>query len=184
MTARGSITVQTSGDNATLYADAQQCSAWLTRAEGPVKLPSVVANAIVFYRASLAKCLTCQAGERCATHGTAALRPPSERTDVDTESVRRITHIYFACFAEARGTRPTFTDRDGAAVKQLIRVAGAERAEQAIRAAFSDSYWKSKATIATIAADPSRHLGDVKPSATKGTLQADSGFDGGGREVR
>jgi hypothetical protein len=183
MTARGSITVQTSGDNASLYADAQQCSAWLTRAEGPVKLPSVVANAIVFYKTAVAKCLTCQAGERCSVHGTAALRPPAERPDVDYDAVRRVTQAYFACFTEARGARPTFTDRDGAAVKQLIRVAGTDRAEQAIRNAFSDTYWKGKATISTIASDPSRHLGDSKIAA-KGSLQADSGYESAAREVR
>lgn len=173
----GAITVKVE-----VYPDAQQCAAWLSKAEGAVKLPGAVANAIVFYRASMARCLRCQAGERCDIHGTDALRPPTQ-PDVATEDFQRITHTYFACFTEARGQRPTFTTRDGAAVKQLIRAAGVERAEAALRAAFEDPYWRGKATIATIAADPSRFLGDAK-AGVKTTLQPDSGFESRGEEVR
>lgn len=181
---RGSITVQTNGENASLYADAQQSASWLTQAERrPVKLTGAVANAIVFYRASMAKCIACQAGQKCDVHGTDALRPPTAQSDVATEDFQRITHTYFACFTEARGERPTFSASDGTAVKRLIKAAGVERAEQAIRAAFSDSYWRSKATIATIASDPSRHLGAANGS-TRSTLQADSGFEGHGKEIR
>jgi hypothetical protein len=182
MTTRGSITVQTGGANASLHADAQQCATWLTRAEGPVKLPATVANAIVFYRASMAKCLTCQSGQRCDAHGTQALRPPPAIDEPAGEDCRRITSVYFACFTEARGQAPIFGNPEGAAVKRLITAAGVDRAEQAIRGAYSDSYWRDKSTILTISADPSRHIGNA-PSK-KASLQADSGFQSTAKEVR
>lgn len=171
--------------DATAYADAQQLAAWLSRAEGPVKLPRVGSNALAFYHAAVAKCPCCQAGAVCTIHGSAALQPSSAADGKGPSGAdyQRVTSAYFAHFTKARGMQPTFRDAEGAAVKHLIVANGVERAERAIVAAFADPFWRSKATIITIAADPSRHLGDAPIQAKQTTLQADSGFQGG-REVR
>ena len=174
----GAITVRTE-----VYPEAQQCAAWLSRAEeGAIKLPATVANAIVFYHAAMAKCLKCQSGQRCEIHGTEALRPSATEPDIPAEQFQRITSVYFACFAEVRGQRPTFGPREGVAVKRLVREAGVDRAESAIRSAFADPYWRNKSTILTIASDPSKHLGNG--ALVKSTLQADSGFESHAKEVR
>lgn len=176
------VTIPVTADRA---AEVQSAAATLTRAEGKSrKPPDVGRNALVFYLRSVRACLTCQAGSVCHVHGTLALRPEAaaavDEIGPSHADIRRVTSLYFGLFKETRGEAPAFGQREGKAVKDLVAAVGLERAESAIRSAFSDAFWKDRATICTIATDPSRHLGGAAPaSAKRGSLQADSGFVGG-----
>jgi hypothetical protein len=73
-----------------------------------------------------------------------------------------VVAAYFESFERARGSKPIFGARDGASVKALLeKCAGsADRAIEVIRSAFAGDPFKAKnATIASIAADPSKYLG-------------------------
>lgn len=99
-----------------------------------------------------------------------------------------VVDAYFAAFEAYRGTKPTFGARDGAAVKSLLAQCAnnASRAIEVIRSAFTGEPWLAdRATIALIAADPSKYLGKAKPSGTglqRGLQKfvANGDYDGGG----
>jgi len=159
--------------------------ALLTKAEGKRRNhKDALRNAFAFYVVSISHCISCRAHSKCSVHGTAALRPdadkkPEKDTSVDPEQLTLLRDVYFLLFAEARGERPSFGDREGKAIKDLLRAEGFDRAKKAIVTAFADEFWRSKATICTIAADPSRHLGEPSQKSQGGSLQRDSGFQGG-----
>lgn len=167
------------------YGEAQKAAATLTTAEGaPRKMPDVGRNAIAFYLAEMAKCFSCSSGVECPVHGTAALRPEDAVPDVNPAEHVRLKRAYLESFRVARGEDAVFGGKEAHAISDLIRTLGIERAEAAVVGAFRDHFWRSKATILSIAADPSRHLGTVAASATstpipRSSLQPDSGFRGG-----
>lgn len=164
---------------------AADCVAMLTKAEGKRRNhKDVLRNAFAFYVASISHCISCRAGSRCEVHGTAALRPdadkkPEKDTSVDPAEFTLLRDVYFLLFTEARRERPSFGAREGKALKDLLKAEGFDRAKKAIVAAFADEFWRGKATILTIALDPSRHLGEASQKKQGGSLQRDSGFQGG-----
>lgn len=91
--------------------------------------------------------------ERCAPPA-----PPAPAIDGSPEYVETV-RAYFEAYKGARGVTPVFRSREGAAVKRMIAAIGVDKSKEAIRGAYSDPFWKPKATILTIASDPSRHLG-------------------------
>lgn len=166
-------------------AAAADCVAMLTKAEGKRRNhKDVVRNAFAFYIASISHCISCRAGSKCTVHGTAAVRPdadkkPEKDASIDPEQLSLLRDVYFLLFTEARGERPSFGDREGKALKDLLKAEGFERAKKAVVAAYGDEFWRGKATIRTIASDPSRHLGEPSQKKQGGSLQRDSGFQGG-----
>ncbi len=178
------VTIPVTPDRA---AEVQHVAAMFTRAEGKSrKPPDIGRNAIVYYMRCVKACLTCQSGGVCQVHGTLALRPESAVAPEDGPSaadIAKVNTLYFGLYSEARGEAPAFGPREGKAVKSLIVAVGAERAMSAIRAAFADTFWRGKVTITVISQDPSRFLGTVPDARPRGSLQADSGFQGG-KEVK
>lgn len=172
-----------------IASDLHSAAGNLTRAEQVHrKLPHVVLLAVSFYLAEVKKCLACISGTRCNIHGTDAIRPPATKeNDADlpsSEDKRLVIATYSAQFAEARGLRPAIGAKEGKAANDLVRAVGAQSACEAIRSAFADPFWKSKATLLSIAADPSRHLGTVAATPKTTSLQPDSGYNSRGKEVR
>jgi hypothetical protein len=158
----------------------------LTKAEGTKRgVPDVVRNAVAFYEQSVARCLPCQSGTPCAAHGTAALQPepPKPPSDVNHSERAAVLKCYRDSFNEARGEPPSVSAREAKAAGDLLTRAGSlDAALRVIRAAFASPYWRSKATLLSIAADPSRHLGATdarQPQLIRSSLQADSGYEGG-----
>jgi hypothetical protein len=93
-----------------------------------------------------------------------------ERTPEQKAEHSRVTKHYFAAFKATRGVDPVFTGREAATVYQLIDKTGVERAIAAITRAYENKFTRDLATIASIAADPSKHLG--KQEATTSSFQA------------
>lgn len=77
-----------------------------------------------------------------------------------------VVAAYSTHFEAARGTKPAFDAKDGRHINQLLaRMGGdADRAISVIRAAFTADPFKARnATIATIAADPSKYVTATQP---------------------
>lgn len=170
---------------ATMYADMNEAAGRLTRAEKASRdARDIGRNLLVIGLETVRRCMVCAASMKCDLHGTEAVSllrgneaaPESESEVVDGAQYRKLVDAYFAAFESARGERPTFDGADGTAAKKLLRKLGIKRAIQVIKGAYSHKLHKTMATIRTIASDPSKHLGT---DAGGGTLQADSGFDGG-----
>lgn len=160
----------------------QRRAAAMTQAEKTLcKVPDFVRNAVAFYCQEQDRCLSCCSGVLCQVHGTATLRPPepSDAIHVSAEDIQRVTAIYFGRFTQARGIRPQFDAAEGRAVKSLISRMGVDDACKAIEHAFADAFWRQRATILSIAADPSRHMGNGSKAQPRTSLQADSGYQGG-----
>ena len=172
-----------------MASDLHSAAGLLTRAErAHRKLPHVVSLALAFYLAETKKCVACVSGTRCDIHGTDAVRPPVAKDDdadsPSSEDTRLVIATYSAQFTEARGLRPSIGAREGKAANELVRAVGAQSACEAIRSAYADPFWKGKATLLSIAADPSRHLGTVAATPKATSLQPDSGYESNGKEVR
>lgn len=71
----------------------------------------------------------------------------------------QLVEYYFEQFTAARGVKPPFDGRDGKAAKTLLGQCGLEGARNAVRGAFSDEWWRTKATIRSIAAEPAKFIG-------------------------
>lgn len=172
------ITITTSFEE---LSDLQSRAARMTQAEkARCNVPEFVRNAIAFYSAEQDRCLSCSANTPCQVHGTKVLRPAvAAESDVSTEDVRRVTAAYFSHFRTARGVAPQFDGAEGRAVKSLIRRMGADQTINIIERAYADTFWRNTATILSIDADPSRHLGTPSKSAMRSSLQRDSGYQGG-----
>lgn len=86
---------------------------------------------------------------------------------------KRLVTLYHDEFVAARGKPPAYTPRDFATIARMLCDHGVEKAGAIIRAAFANAFWRDKATIAIIAADPSRFIGTEreKPGATTRTAQ-------------
>ncbi len=85
-----------------------------------------------------------------------------------------VVACYVDAFEAARGVKPPFQGRDGNAVKALLLAFGGsvERVCDAIRAAYAPGAWtRDKATLASIAADPAKCLGQGSLGASRSTLQ-------------
>lgn len=162
-------------------ASLQERAGRLTRAEkGRCNMSDFVRNAIAFYCAEQDRCLACRSGVVCQLHGTVALRPaPQKVAEVSAVDIQRVAAVYHGHYAAARGTRPRFGPAEGRAVKSLIMAIGVEQAVACVEHAFADSFWQNKATILSIASDPSRHMGNGSKKTTRASLQADSGYQGG-----
>ncbi len=79
---------------------------------------------------------------------------------------------YREAFQGARRTVPPETPRDTKDAERLVTACGGvDEACDVIRKAFADDYWKGKATLRTIAADPARFMGTASPKAGKVTPQ-------------
>lgn len=158
----------------------------LTKAESANRgVADVVRNAVAFYEQSVGRCLPCQSGTPCASHGTSVLQPepPREPSDVNHSDRRAVLDCYSDSFRTARGEPPSISAREAKAATDLLsRTGSLDAALRVIRTAFASPYWKSKATLLSIAADPSRHLGQTdarRPAPIRSSLQPDSGYEGG-----
>lgn len=82
---------------------------------------------------------------------------------------QRVVGAYFEAYRAARGSAPTFGPPDGKAVALLLQKVGGDvvRATGIIANAYRDKYWRGKATIQSIAADPSRHEGGLGPQVQR-----------------
>jgi hypothetical protein len=80
------------------------------------------------------------------------------RADQQPDGYQLVMDCYFAEFERARGQKPVIGSRDGKAVKTLLSALSGDHSEACryIKNAFSDSWWRSKVTISTIASDPSK----------------------------
>jgi hypothetical protein len=84
----------------------------------------------------------------------------------ETPAYKQVVDYYFVEFQATRGSKPGFGSREGKAAKELLAKVGNDpvRACAVIRSALRDPYWAGKATICTMASDPSRHIGSGNPS--------------------
>lgn len=93
-----------------------------------------------------------------------------------------VVRTYFEAFEAARKTKPVFGGKEGKAVSRLLDATGSpERACEAIRNAYADQWHARNATIMTIANDPAKHLGELKPLSQSGSwsrriVQSDDTF--------
>lgn len=173
------VTIIMSSDE---FAALQERASHMTRAEKCACKPSdILRNALAFYCAEQDRCLSCKSGAACQIHGTTVLRPSTsaaERT-VSVDDMRLVTQRYKAAFVKARRVPAHFGAAENRAVRALIEKVGAETAVSVIEHAFNDPFYRIKATILTISADPSKHMGHTSALERRGSLQADSGYEGG-----
>ncbi len=168
---------------ATMLADVTDVASRLTRAERTGRdARDAGRNLLAIGLDTVSRCPSCVAGIVCGMHGTEALvklrgnEAAPVSNDVDGIEYEQLVSCYFVEFTNARGQGPAFVAADGEAAKKLLKAVGIARAEQAIRTAYASRYFKAHSTIRTIAADPSRHLGEATATSAGSTLQADSGF--------
>ncbi len=105
---------------------------------------------------------------------------------------REVVDAYATAFEGARGSKPTFDAKDGRHINQLLgRFGGdADKAIALIRGAYAGDQFKARnATIATIAADPSKYVGSsmLPPKASAhyriGVQPSAEAFGDGGYEA-
>lgn len=107
------------------------------------------------------------ADEPASEHRPKRRRQPSgDGADEQPAGYAAVVAAYFDAFTAARGDRPAFDARAGKAAKGLLASLGEAGAIAAIRAAYADPFWAPKATICTIASDPSRHVGSARPAGS------------------
>lgn len=172
------VTIIMSSDE---FAALQERASHMTRAEKCACKPSdILRNALAYYCAEQDRCLSCKSGSACQIHGTKVLRPgtSAERT-VSVDDMRLVTQAYKAAFVKARRVPAHFGGAENRAVRALIEKIGAEMAVSVINHAFNDPFYRVKATILTISADPSKHMGHASAVERRSSLQADSGYEGG-----
>ncbi len=115
-------------------------------------------------------------------HGVASAVAPQGRKsgkvrrepEAEPSGYAAVVACYFEAFEAARGCKPPFQARDGKAAKALLLAFGgsATLACDAIRAAYAPGAWtRDKATLASIAADPAKCLGQGSLGASRSTLQ-------------
>lgn len=166
-------------------------SARYTAAEGrSVDHPETLRRLAMIGLATVERCPTCVASMSCDLHGAEATRADGEpiraaRSNETPIGYPETARLYFETFEQARGVRPVFMAREGKALRTLLAAVGVERAQAAIRNAFADTWWRDKATILTIAADPSRHLSaprspaSAKPLTLQRPAESGEGFKKG-----
>jgi hypothetical protein len=98
---------------------------------------------------------------RSATHSQQAslgLNEPQESAKPQEPSgYARATQAYFQSFEAARSKKPTFGEIQGKAIKKLIASLGADETIALIARVYAPgSWWRDKATICSIAADPDK----------------------------
>jgi hypothetical protein len=89
----------------------------------------------------------------------------------------QVRDCWFQVFESNRGCKPAFDARDGKAINTLLAKLGEQRACEAIRNAFTDSWWAAnRASLPDLASNPNPHLG-AKPriNGKQGLLQPSAG---------
>lgn len=119
-------------------------------------------------------------GKEAKVPRTKARRPNAAKIVVDPELAgehKRITEAYFQLFEQANSRKPIFGAREGKSVKLLREKLGsADKAIQHLRGVFADPWWKDKATINTIAADPDKVRASKNASKGNQAKQPNSGW--------
>lgn len=72
---------------------------------------------------------------------------------------QEVVDLYFELYERARGEKPVFDSQDAKAAKKLREKVGLEKAKQALQGAFAHDFWRSTATIRSIANEPAKFLG-------------------------
>lgn len=90
-------------------------------------------------------------------------RPSAKKDKPEPTAVpgyKELVEHYFLVFESCRKTKPCFGSREGKAIRDLLELCGGslDRAKAVVTNAYADTFWREKATILSIAKDPSQFL--------------------------
>jgi len=112
------------------------------------------------------------------SRSSARTKSQGELPLADPEAGRQhqeVVDLYFELYERVRGEKPVFDSQDAKAAKKLREKVGLERAKQALQGAFAHDWWRSTATIRTIANEPAKFLGlKSQPGARRVGTQNDA----------
>lgn len=145
-----------------------RATANLLAATGKAVSPSdLMREGALRFVAAMQRCGRCVASVACQEH---MIHPPPEAPKEDLAGYADLVDAYFVEWQKRTGEKPYFTERDGAAVKALLRRHKIEKAKEMIARAAANGR-----TIQSLVRDPTA-------ATTRGpknkAIQARSGYNG------